>query len=364
MSLCRGRRKDAHKSAFVKSSALRWIRGDLRFNDSLPRPDYIQQLVEHFRQSSSPESMRRVVFSPSEILLEYASASFHLPGVYVDLFPCPRCTHTEEEEKGSFVEVFHVANVHNPNACATLTFTMPAVLSPRIALHIHTDVFIEALRFLTRSELEKALMVSRRWSSVIGRAEGTLQQRRNFSVLMIKVFYGESSGMLSVYFLRQYSGQCRIHRMLTTRGLSQALYAVHSHLRNVYVGTVLPIFRDSVPSPGPPREVLVDIPLTRRANWLTSLLHSMPRNSEVNHWYVKDVNIGFDSFLPLVPCALQPHRKLSCVRVLELGLMKPDATWAQLASSLCQPSVLGFSEITISTTVAIDTSDLRARDAE
>ncbi|KAH7716575.1 hypothetical protein AAVH_16014 [Aphelenchoides avenae] len=360
MSLCRGRRKDAHKSAFVKSSALRWIRGDLRLSKSLPRPDYIQQLVEHFRQSSSPESMRRVVFSPGEILREYASASFHLLGAYVEFFPCPQCTHTEEEDDGneeSFVEVFHVANVHNPNVCATLTFTMPAFISeyitecnveveftngcpnaphtadhsPRAALHVHTDGFIEALRFLTRSELDKMSLVSRRWSKRIGRAEGTLQQRRSLSMMTIQ-FHGESSGMLSVDFQRiEISGQWRILRVLTTRGLSQALCVVRSHLRNTFVKLAVPFFLDSVPSPDPPRDVPVDVPLPRRVNWLTSLLHSMPRNSLIHSWCVHDIAIGFGSLPTLARCALKPHRKLGCVRELNLGLAKRDATWAQLA---------------------------------
>ncbi|KAH7694031.1 hypothetical protein AAVH_16012 [Aphelenchoides avenae] len=207
MSLCCGRRKNAHKSAFVKSSALRWIVGDLRFNDSLPRPDFVHRLIEHFRESTSPWSMRRVVFSPDEILCEYISASCQLPGVYVEFFPCPHCMHTEEEDdewEVYFVEVFHVPNVRKPDVCATLTFTtnrrqqpyelpgcsvavevtkgcpnapMAVNHSPRVALHIHTDGFIEVFCFLTRSELETALLVSRRWSNVVGWAEGTLQQR-------------------------------------------------------------------------------------------------------------------------------------------------------------------------------------------
>ncbi|KAH7693157.1 hypothetical protein AAVH_39813, partial [Aphelenchoides avenae] len=126
MSLCCGRRKDAHKSAFVKSSSLRWILGELRYSGSLPRPDFVHRLIEHFRESSSPDSMRRVVFSPDKILCEYASASCHLPGAYVELFPCPHCSHTVEEDdecEEYFVEVFHVPNVHQPDICATVTFT-------------------------------------------------------------------------------------------------------------------------------------------------------------------------------------------------------------------------------------------------
>ncbi|KAH7701577.1 hypothetical protein AAVH_31286 [Aphelenchoides avenae] len=253
--------------------------------------------------------MRSVVFSPDKIHCEYISASFHLPGAYVEFFTCTHCTHTSEEEHPSFVEVFQFANVHNASVCATVTFTMPAVIrgyntgcgvevkltkgcpnaphaadhSPRDALHIHTDVFIEALRFLPRSELDNMRLVSRRWSKVIGNAEGTLQQRRYFSDMLIK-FYGENSGMLSVDFQRrEISGQCRIRRVLTTRGLSQALYAVRSHLRNVYVSMVLPVFLDSAPPPDPPRYVLVDIPLPLRINWLTSLLRSMSRSAVIDH---------------------------------------------------------------------------------
>ncbi|KAH7706752.1 hypothetical protein AAVH_26025 [Aphelenchoides avenae] len=385
MSLCRGRRKDAHKSAFVKSSALRWIRGDLRFNDSLPRPDYIQRLVEHVRQSSSPESMRRVVFSRNVIPDEYVSASFHLPGAYVEFFPCPHCTYTDEEEEGSFVEMFHFANVHNPNVCTTVTFTMPAVMreynhecfvevkltkgcpnaphvaahSPLIALHIHTDVFIEVLRFLTRSELDNMRLVSRRWSNVIGRAEGTLQQRRSLCMMMIQ-FYGESYGMLSAHFLRKDSNdQWRNLRVLTTRGLSQALNAVCSHLRNAFVKVAVTLFVDKVPPPGAPRDVLVDIPLPRRVNFLTSLLHSMPHNSVIDSWSVGDSSIGLGSLPTLARCALTPHRKLGCVRKLGLGLLDRDATWAQFADLFNQPSVRGFNEISISTTMTINTSELR-----
>ncbi|KAH7717471.1 hypothetical protein AAVH_15051 [Aphelenchoides avenae] len=388
MGLCRGRRKDAHKSAFVKSSALRWIRGDLHFNDSLPRPDYIQRLVEQFRQSSSPKSMRRVVLRPYKILCEYASASCHLPGAYVEFFPWLHCTHTNEEDaeyEETFFEVFHVPNMHNPNVCATVTFATPTDArllkeprvcsievefakgcpnapisgdhSRRVALHIHTDVFIEALCFLTRSELETALLVSRRWSSVIGGAESILQQRRSFFVIV--QFYGESPRMLSVHFLRrELSGRLRILRVLTTHGLSQALFAVRSHLRNAFVKVAFPFFLDSVPPPGPPREVLVDIRL--RVNWLMSMLHSMPCNSVIDSWSVQDLAIGFGSLPTLARCALTPHRKLGCVRELGLGLMDRDATWTQLANLLNQPSVRGFNEITCWTEADIDTSELRA----
>ncbi|KAH7713193.1 hypothetical protein AAVH_19464 [Aphelenchoides avenae] len=69
--------------------------------------------------------MRRVVFSPDNILCEYASASYHLPGAYVDFFPCPHCTYNDEGHT-FFVEVFHFPNVHKPDVCATVTFTMPA----------------------------------------------------------------------------------------------------------------------------------------------------------------------------------------------------------------------------------------------
>ena len=68
--------------------------------------------------------MRRMVFSPYRSLREYVSASWHLPGAYVEFFPCRHCTHTDKE--GRFVEVFHFANVHNPYRCATVKFIMPA----------------------------------------------------------------------------------------------------------------------------------------------------------------------------------------------------------------------------------------------
>ncbi|KAH7699407.1 hypothetical protein AAVH_33486 [Aphelenchoides avenae] len=347
MSLCCGRGNVAHKSAFVKSSALRWILGELRYSGSLPRRDYVHLLIEHFRESTSPWSMRRVVFSPDEILYEYISASCHLPGAYAEFFPCPHCTHTDEVVGGSFVEVFHFPNNHDPKVCITVTFTMPAfydVLADlRVALHIHIDIIVEVLRFLPRSELETAQLASRRWSNVIGRVEGSLQQRRSIFVIIIK-FFGESSGMLSVHFLRR----------------EPSARAVRSHLRNAFVDAMYPIFLDSAPPPGPPREVLVDIPLSRRVNWLMSLLHSMPRNSDIDWWSVQDVTIGFDSLLPLARCALKPHSKLGCVQKLELVLLDDDATWAQLARLLNQPSVRGFSEIIISTRVSlIDTSELR-----
>ncbi|KAH7716485.1 hypothetical protein AAVH_16124 [Aphelenchoides avenae] len=212
------RRKDLPASAFVKSSALRGTVGDLRFKRKLPRQDYVQRLIEHFRESSSPERMRRVLFSPDNILCELASASYHLPDAYVEVFPCPHCTYKVEEERTSFAEVFHFANVHNPNVCVTVTFIIPADAtelyeptgcsvevefakgcpnapiavhhSPRVELHINTDVSIEVLRFLPRSELEKMLLVSRRWSNIIGEAAASLQQRRHF-YMRIKTNQGQ-----------------------------------------------------------------------------------------------------------------------------------------------------------------------------
>lgn len=59
--------------------------------------------------------------------------------------------------------------------------------SLRVALHIHIDIIVEVLRFLPRSELETAQLASRRWSNVIGRVEGSLQQRRSIFVIIIKV---------------------------------------------------------------------------------------------------------------------------------------------------------------------------------
>lgn len=54
--------------------------------------------------------------------------------------------------------------------------------SSRVVLHIDAYVFVEVLRFLERIELEKLQMVSRRWSNIIGLAEGSLQ-RRTFIVM-------------------------------------------------------------------------------------------------------------------------------------------------------------------------------------
>ncbi|KAH7704964.1 hypothetical protein AAVH_27830 [Aphelenchoides avenae] len=226
---------------------------------------------------------------------------------------------------------------------------------PRAALHIGTNAFIEVLRFLSRSELEKMLLVSRRWSDVVKGAEGSLQQRRSF-IVVIK-FYGESPGMLNVHFR---SGKCRILRVLTTRGLSHALSALRSHLRNAFVKRVIPDFLDSVSPPSPPREMRVDIPLSVRIEWLTSLLREMPLNSEIGFWCVGDVFVRFDNLPKLANCALEPHRKLGCVRELELDLLRRDATRAQLTSLLNQPSIRGFSEVTVLTTrETIDTSGLR-----
>ncbi|KAH7702353.1 hypothetical protein AAVH_30493 [Aphelenchoides avenae] len=395
--LCCSRRNEVQGSAFVKSSYLRWIVGDLRFKRSLPRHDYIQRLVEHFRETSSPECMRRVVFSPNKISREYASASYHLPGAYVDFFlstigykdrPCRHCTYEDDEGRTSFVEVFHFPNVHEPDVCATVTFAMPADAmrlnmptecsveaefakgcpnapialdhSPRIVLHIATDVFIELLRFLPRSELEKMMLVSRDWSSVIEGSEGSLQQRHSFNVILN--FQGESPGMLSLYFIRSLrSGQKRILRVLATRGLSHAHNAARSHLQNAFVKSVFAFFLNRLPLPRPPREMRVDIPLSRRIDWLKSLLRSMPPNSEIGAWGVADSLAGFDNLPTLASCALEAHRKLGCVRRLELGMYNRDATWTQLASLLNQPGFRGFREITISTDRAVmDASGLRA----
>ncbi|KAH7716572.1 hypothetical protein AAVH_16011 [Aphelenchoides avenae] len=327
MSLWCGRGNDAHKSAFVKSSYLRWILGELQFNDSLPRPDYIHLLIElgsltsfvglnhlfptqHFRESSSPDSMRCVDFSPDKILYEYVSPSCHLPGAYIEFFPCPHCTHTVEEDdeyEETFVEVFHFANVHKPNVCATVTFITPAVTTLTDAMHWkeHTGCWLEV-------ELTK-VEPSARW---------------------------------------------RILRVLTTRGLSQALCVVCSHLRNAFVTVAFPLFDNSVPPPGPPCDVLVDIPLPLRINWLASLLHSIPRNAVISHWFVDDAAIRVDNLLPLARCALTPHWKLGCVRELELVLWY--STWAQLANLLNQRGVRRFNEITFTTIMTIDTSELRA----
>ncbi|KAH7699369.1 hypothetical protein AAVH_33524 [Aphelenchoides avenae] len=371
----------------MKSSSLPGIVGDLPINRSLPAHGYIQRLIEHFRESSSPESMRRVVFSSDKTLCEYASASFHLPGAYVKFFPCPHCTYNDEEERTSFVEVFHFANVHNLDVCATVKFIMPANIlrldeptecsvevevtkgcprtriavdhSPRVELHINTDVFIEVLRFLSRGELEKMLLVSRRWSSVIGGSTGSLQQRHSFS-MQIK-FYGERMGMLSVHVIHSpHSGPSRILRVLVTRGLSQALSVIRSHMLNAFVEGVFPFFQNRVPPPRPPREMLIDISLSARIDFLKSWLRSMPPNSEIDAWGVADNVAGFDNLPAIASCALEPHRKLGCVQRLELHLRNRDATWAKLASLLSQPSIRAFSELTVSTRrVAIDSSGLR-----
>ncbi|KAH7719602.1 hypothetical protein AAVH_12957 [Aphelenchoides avenae] len=366
MGSCSSRCSDAQKSAFVKWSILRWILGDLRFKDSLPRPDYIHRLIDRFRETSSPESLRRVVFNPHQILCEYAIASCHLPGAYVECFPCPNCTHKDEDEHTSFVEVFHFANVHNPNVCATVTFTMPAdprelvqptgcsidvqltegcpnspivvVHSSRVVLHIDAYVFVEVLRFLERIELEKLQMVSRRWSNIIGLAEGSLQRR---TFIVMPKFYGKSPGMLSVYFIDKLrTTPWRILRVLTTRGLSHALNTVRSHMRNAFVD-VIPFFLDRVPDPGPPREMLVDMP---------------PRETR----RMAKVIAPFDA-AQLSNQFLRPRKNHGRVQTLELGLHNRDATWAQFTSVLNQPRIRGFPEITISTTrVAIDTSEVRA----
>ncbi|KAH7713194.1 hypothetical protein AAVH_19465 [Aphelenchoides avenae] len=366
--LCCSRRNEVQGSAFVNSPYLRWIVGDLRFKHSLPRHDFIQRLVEHFRETSSPECMRRVVFSPNKILRQYASASYHLPGAYVDFFPCRHCTFEDDEGRTSFVEVFHFPNVHEPDACATVTFAMPAdamrlstltecsveveltkgcpnapiavEYSQRIVLHIDTDVFVEVLRFVSRSELEKMLLVSRRWSNVVKGAEGSLQQRHRFNVIL--KFQGESPGMLSVYFIR--SEQWRILRVLITRGLSHAHNAVRSHLRNAFVESVFAFFLDRVPLPGTPIPAAFDAAqLGNRA------------------WGVADNVAGFDNLPTLASCALESHMKLDCVQRLELGMYDRDATRAQLTSLLSHPTIRGFSVIVISTARGIiDASVLRA----
>lgn len=156
--------------------------------------------------------------------------------------------------------------------------------------------------------------------------------------------------MLSVHFVRQVrSGPWRILRVLTTRGLSHALNAVRSHLRTAFVD-VLPFFLDRVPDPGQPGAILFDIPHSRRIEWLRSLLHSMPLNSEIRSWCVSDYTTGLDNLRTLAHCALQPHKKLGRVQTLELGLHNRDATWTRLASLLNQPRIRGFREITLSTT--------------
>lgn len=157
--------------------------------------------------------------------------------------------------------------------------------------------------------------------------------------------------MLSVHFIRSLdTGQWRILRVLITRGLSQALNAVRSHMRNAYVHGLFPFLLDSLPLTGIPREMRVDIPLSRRIDWLRSLLRSMPPNSEIGSWGVSDNIAGFDNLPAIASCALEPHGKLGCVQRPELHLHSRDATWAQLSSLLNQPSIRGFSELTISTT--------------
>ncbi|KAH7716476.1 hypothetical protein AAVH_16115 [Aphelenchoides avenae] len=385
MGLCLGRREDAQTIALAKSTSLPVIAGDLSIKRSLPDHDYIQQLIKDFCKSSSPECIPRVVFGPDKTLSEFASASYHLPGAYVDYFPCPHCTYKDEERRTSFVEVFHFPNFHKPNFCVTVAFVMPAdaVLlqqpaecsievkftmgcpnapisvdhSPRVELHVATDVFIEMLRFMPRSELEKMMLVSRRWSDIIGGAAASLQQRRRFTVM--PKFYGESPGMLSVHFGRTNLGQRRILRVLTTRGLSQALNAVRSHLRNAFFD-ILPFFMDRVARPCPPGEMLVNIPLAVRIDWLKSLLRSMPPTSEIRSWRAVDTVLGFTNLLTLASCALEPHRQLGCVQALGLGLLNGDATWTQLTSLLNHPRIRGFSEISFWTTrAAIDTYELR-----
>ncbi|KAH7696315.1 hypothetical protein AAVH_11804 [Aphelenchoides avenae] len=381
---------ETQESAVVKASSIHAIDGDLRFERSLPRHNFIQDLIEDFRQSSSPECMRPVTFHPGKTLREYVSASCHLPGAYADFFPCPHCTSEDEEGRTSLVEVFHFANVHTPNLCATAKFIMSANdaenvestecrievdfrkgcpcapiavdHSPLAALHIATDVFIEVLCFLPRTELEKMMLVSRRWSNVIERAARTLRQRRDFFVCI--TFHGERPGMLSVQFFRCIRSareyQWTTLRVLTTRGLSQALNAVRSHLRNAFVKRVVPIFGGRVPAPDPPPEMLVDIPFSARIHWLKSMLRSMPSNSEIGEWFVADANIGTDNFLTVASCAMEQQRKLACMQDLYVGLLSRNATWARLASVLNQSSIRSFSEIAVSTTrIAIDTSELR-----
>ncbi|KAH7710811.1 hypothetical protein AAVH_21903 [Aphelenchoides avenae] len=377
---------EEQRSAVVNSPCV----DDLRFENSLPRQDYIQQLMEDFRQSSSPECMRRLTFNAGTVWPEYVSASCHLPGAYAEFFPCHHCTSKDEEGRTSFIEVFHFANVHTPTLCATVTFVMAADTphvkkstgcrvevdftkgcpnapiavhhSPRVLLHIATDVLIEVLRFLPRNELEKVTLVSRRCANVIGWAAGTVQQRSSFFVRV--VFYGESPGMLSLHFYR-WAGkddQWRILRVLTTRGLSQALDAVRSHLRDAFVERVIPVFMNRVPAHGdPPREILFDIPLSARIDWLYSLLRSMPPNSKIGSLYDTDYSVGFDNLPAVASCALEHCKKLAGVQYLHLGMHNPGVTWARLASVLNQPCIRAFSEITVSTKrAAIDTAELRA----
>ncbi|KAH7716574.1 hypothetical protein AAVH_16013 [Aphelenchoides avenae] len=133
---------------------------------------------------------------------------------------------------------------------------------------------------------------------------------------------------------------------------------VRSHLRNAFVEDAYPTFWDSVPTPGAPRDVLIDIPLPLRINWLVSLLRSMPLNAVIDRWTVEDDAIGPGNLLPLVRCALKAHRKLDCVRKLGLSLFNRNATWARLSNLLSQRSIQEFSEIACSTSVDIDISEL------
>ena len=146
------------------------------------------------------------------------------------------------------------------------------------------------------------------------------------------------------------STEWRILRVLTTRGLSQALNAVRSHLRNAFVTSVVPRFFDLVLAPDPPLEMLVDIPLPARIEWLKALLLSMPPNSEIGAWSVSDARTRFDNLLTVASCAIEPHGKLAYVQRLRLKLLDRDATWAQLASLLNHPTTRAFSDITVSTT--------------
>ncbi|KAH7725385.1 hypothetical protein AAVH_07181 [Aphelenchoides avenae] len=357
-----------------------------RFGGSLPRHDYIQRLIERIRQSSSPERMRHVLFTTSKVRCESVSASFHLPGAYVEFFPCPHCTPKDEEGRTSLVEVFHFPNVHEPSFCATVTFAMPADYlrllrraergveveftrgcpnaptsedhSPRVVLPIITDVCIEVLLFLPRCKLEKMLLASRRWSNVIEWAACSLRQRRRFSMLV--TFFGESSGMLSVRFIQKQRHEWRILRVLIARGPSQALDVVRSHLQNAYVGGVLAGFVKRVLPPGPPHEMLFDIPLPRRFDWLRSLMHTMPPSSEIDQWEVRDKSAGFNNLPALARCALEAHRTLGRVQELVLSLLDDDATGAQLTSLLNEPSIRGFNRIVVDIQrVVIETSELR-----
>ena len=117
----------------------------------------------------------------------------------------------------------------------------------------------------------------------------------------------------------------------------------------MFIDAAQPYFYTGIPL-GPPRELLVDIPLPRRFDWLKSLLCSMPRNSEITQWSVRDTAAGFNNLPALASCALESHRNLGCVQSLVIGLQDSDATWAQLASLLNDPGIRGFSEIIVSNT--------------